>query len=256
MAMKLTEKEKAYDNMLRQLNSDIKRAYTTLGSNSQQYKNLVILGTSLGLKSHANADGMFQYDRNRKQLSNMTDNQLSAIKEQYYHHDSKGNLSKDKMKKNIINREYNVTSKANQVKQDAMKYFNTKRPTKQQTRYMSEKDILVSEFWYQYNESQDNATDDDENPNTIRFHAYQDVANKIYAGYDIENKPQSDSDFNRLHNLVTQALAQDNNRLVANVDNYMADTTTGEILGEITPEIKSVFDADYFDGDDWTDILI
>lgn len=261
MALKLTAEQKSYDNMLRQINNDLKKAYNNLGANSQQYKNLVILGSSLGLSGHANKDGTFQYDRNAKQIrERMNNNILGAIKEQYYHHNNKGDIVKDKFKKNIINQQYNVTTKVNAIKNDAKKYFNTKKPTKKQLVYMSEKDTLVSEFWYKYNDSKDNATDDDDDTETIRYHAYQDVANQIYAGYDISNKPQTDDDFDRLHNMVTQALYNDNNKLVINQyteqGGYLIDLTTGEIVSEIDERQKAVFDADYFSGDDWTDILL
>lgn len=260
MALKLTDEQKSYDNMLRQINNDLKKAYTNLGQNSQQYRNLVVLGTSLGLSGHANNDGIFQYDRNAKQIrERMNNHLLDAIKEQYYHHDSKGKVVKDKFKKNIINQQYNVTNKINSIKTDAKKYFNTNRPTKKQLVYMSEKDLLVSEFWYAYNETKDNATDDDDDINTIKYHAYQDVANQIYAGYDISNKPQTNDDFDRLHNMVTQALYNDKNKLVINQydesNGYLIDLTTGEIVGEIDERQKSVFDADYFTGDDWLSIL-
>jgi len=260
MAMKLTTEQKSYDNMLRQINSDLKKAYTNLGQNSQQYRNLVVLGTSLGLSGHANKDGLFQYDRNAKQIrERMNNHLLSAIKDEYYHHNNKGEIVKDKFKKNVINTQYNVTNKVNNIKNDAKKYFNTKKPTKKQLVYMSEKDTLVSEFWYAYNDSKNDADDDDDNPNTIKYHAYQDVANQIYAGYDISNKPQTDTEFDRLHNMVTQALYNDNNRLVINkygeINGYLIDLVTGEVVGEIDERQKSVFDADYFEGDDWTQIL-
>lgn len=255
MALKLDAQEKQYDNMLRQLNSQLVKAYKHLGENSQEYKNLAVLGTSIGLQGHMNKDGVFQYDRNRKQISNMTQSQLGAIKEQYYAHDKNGKIKQDKMKQNMLNKLYNVQNKVNTIKNDAKKYFNTKTPTLNQMRYMSEKDMLVSQFWTNYNEYQDAYDGDDDSETGIKYHAYQDIANQIYGGYDITNKPQTDDDFDRLHNLVTQGLAVDGQDYIVNSNGFAVDLRTGEVLASIDPRTQAIFDEDYFAGEDWTTIL-
>ena len=255
MALKLNEQQKAYDNMLRQLNSDIVKAYKHLGENSDQYKNLVILGASNGVRGHYNKNGIWQFDRTAKQIKeNMNDNILGAIKEQYYHHDKKGNISKDKYKKGVISTQYNVTNKINQIKQDAKKFFNTKTPTTKQMVYMAEKDLLVSEFWNKYSDSADDTDNDGEH--TTEYYAMQDTANRIYGGYDISNKPQTAEDFDRLHNLVGQALSETNSIHVSTDGGYIIDLYTGEVIGKLDERTRATYEEDYFMGDDWIDILI
>ena len=255
MALKLNEQQKAYDNMLRQLNNDIVKAYKHLGENSDQYKNLVILGASNGVAGHYNKQGIWQFDRTSKQIKeHMNDNILGAIKEQYYHHDNKGNIKKDKMKKNIISTQYNVTNKINNIKSSARKYFNTKTPSTQQLIYMAEKDLLVSEFWNKYSDKA-NDTDNDGEP-TEEFYALQDTANRIYEHYDISNKPQTPEDFKRLHNLVGQALSELHSVQVSTIDGYIIDLHTGEVIGKLDDRTRATYEDDYFMGDDWTDILM